>query len=99
MTIISTTVGKNPLEEMEYPYSQQEFEKQYLGAISKNDRMIFVHFQGKPFNVTIIHDYVPTTNAEEAKVDWFCEDLQDLLEIIQKKKKMSFSSYRTGMQE
>ena len=44
MTIISTTAGKNPLEEMEYPYSQQEFEKQYLGAISKNDRMISVCF-------------------------------------------------------
>ena len=46
--------------------------------------MIFVHFQGRPFNVTIIHDYVPTTNAEEAKVDWFCEDLQDLLELTLK---------------
>ena len=46
--------------------------------------MIFVHFQGKPFNVTVIHDYVPTTNAEEAKVDWFCEDLQDLLELTLK---------------
>ena len=55
-----------------------------MGAISKNDRMIFVHFQGKLFNVTVIHDYVPTTNAEEAKVDWFCEDLQDLLELTLK---------------
>ena len=44
MTFVSMTVGKNPLEEMEYPYSQQEFEKQYLGAISKNDRMISVCF-------------------------------------------------------
>ena len=75
MTIISTTAGKNPLEEMEYPYSQQEFEKQYLGAISKNDRMISVYFQGKPFNFTVIQVYVPTSNAEEAEVEWFHEDL------------------------
>ena len=46
--------------------------------------MIFVHFQGKPFSVTVIHDYVPTTNAEEAKFDWFYEDLQDLLELTLK---------------
>ena len=74
-------MGKNPLEEMEYPYSQQEFEKQYLGAISKNDRMISVHFQGKPFNITVIQVYVLTSNDEEAEVEWFYEDLQDLLEL------------------
>ena len=47
--------------------------------------MISVHFQGKPFNITVIEVYAPTTNAEEAKVEQFCEDLQDLLELIPKK--------------
>ena len=43
--------------------------------------MISVHFQGKPFNITVILVYAPTSNAEEAEVEWFYEDLQDLLEI------------------
>ena len=47
----------------------------------KNDRMISVHFQGKPFNITVIQIYAPTSNAEEAEVEWFYEDLQDLLEL------------------
>ena len=51
----------------------------------KNDRMISVHFQGKPFNVTAIQVYAPTTNAKEAKVELFYDDLQDLLEQIPKK--------------
>ena len=54
---------------------------QYLGAISKNDKIISVHFQGKPFSITVIQIYAPTSNAEEAEVKWFNEDLQDLLEI------------------
>ena len=58
---------------------------QYLDAISKNDRMISVHFQGKPFNITVIQVYAPTSNAEEAEVERFCEDLQDLLELTLKK--------------
>ena len=49
--------------------------------------MIFVRFQGKPLNITVIQVYAPTANAEEAEVEWFYEDLQDLLELIQKKKK------------
>ena len=52
-----------------------------LGCILKNDRMISVHFQGKPFNITVIQVYVPTSNAEEAEVEWFYKDLQDLLEL------------------
>ena len=60
-----------------------------LGCNLKNDRMISVHFQGKPLNVTVIHIYAPTSNAEETEVEWFYEDLQDLLELIPKK--MSFS--------
>ena len=53
-----------------------------LGCNLKNDRMISVHFQGKPFNITIIQVYAPTSNAEENEVEWFYEDLQDLLELI-----------------
>ena len=48
---------------------------QYLGAVSKHDRMISVHFQGKPFNVTVIQVYAPISNAKEAEVDRFYEDL------------------------
>ena len=51
-----------------------------LGCNLKNDRMISVRFQGKPFNITVIQVYDPTSNAEEAEVEWFCEDLQDILE-------------------
>ena len=47
--------------------------------------MISVHFQGKPFNTTVIQVYTPTSNAEEVEVEWFCEDLQDLLELTPKK--------------
>ena len=47
--------------------------------------MISVHFQGKPFNIIVIQVYAPTANAEEAEVEWFCEDLQDLLELTPKK--------------
>ena len=47
--------------------------------------MISVCFQGKPFNLTAIQDYAPTSNAEEAEVEWFYEDLQDLLELTPKK--------------
>ena len=47
--------------------------------------MISVHFQGKPFNITVIQVYVPTTNAEEAEIEWFYEDLQDLIELTPKK--------------
>ena len=47
--------------------------------------MIFVHFQGKPFNIMVIQVYAPANNAEEAEVEWFYEDLQDLLEVIPQK--------------
>ena len=56
-----------------------------LGCNLKNDRMIFVHFQGKPFNITVIQAHAPTSNTEEAEVEWFYEDLQDLLELTPKK--------------
>ena len=60
-----------------------------LGCNLKNDRMISVHFQGKPFNITVIQVYVPTSNAEEAEVERFYEDLQDFLELTPKKKMFS----------
>ena len=47
--------------------------------------MISVRFQGKPFNITVIQVYAPATNAEETEVEWFCEDLQDLLELTPEK--------------
>ena len=54
-----------------------------FGCNRKNDRMISIHFQGKPFNITVIQIYAPTSNAEEA--ERFCEDRQDLLELTPKK--------------
>ena len=56
-----------------------------LGCNLKNDRIISVRFQGKPFNITVIQVYAPTNNAEEAEVERFYEDLQDLLELTSKK--------------
>ena len=60
-----------------------------LGCNLKNDRRISVRFQGKPFNITVIQLYAPTSNAEEAEVEQFYEDLQDLLKLTPQK--MSFS--------
>ena len=60
-----------------------------LGCNLKNNRVISVHFQGKPYNLMVIQAYAPTSNAEEAEVEQFYEDLQDLLELTPKK--MSFS--------
>ena len=56
-----------------------------LGCNHQNDRMISVHFQGKSFSITVIQVYSPISNAEEAEVEWFHEDLQDLLELTPKK--------------
>ena len=56
-----------------------------LGCNLKNDRMISVCLQGKPFNTMVIQAYAPTSNAEEAEVEWFYEDLQDLLELTPNK--------------
>ena len=60
-----------------------------LGCNLKNDRMISLHFQGKPFNIMVIQVYAPTSIAEEAEAEQFYEDLQDLLELTSQK--MSFS--------
>ena len=66
--------------------------KNYIG----HSVMISLHFQGKPFNITVIQVYVPTTDAEEAEVDQFHEDLQDLLELRWKKKKKRCPFHHRG---
>ena len=68
-----------------------------LGCNLKNNRMISVNFQGKPFNITVVQVYSPTTDAEEVEVDWFYEDLQGFLELTPKK--MYFSSQEIRMQK
>ena len=62
-----------------------------LGCSLKNDRMISLLFQGKPFNITVIQAYAPNSNAEEAEVEQFYEDLQDLLELTPKKDVLSLT--------
>ena len=74
----------------------QRVQNAVLGCNLKNDRMISVCFLGKPFSITVIQVYAPTSNAEEAEVEWFYEDLQDIIELTPQK--MSFSLYKTGMQ-
>ena len=66
-------------------YNDKRVQNAVLGCNLKNDRMISVHFQGKPLNITVIQVYAPTSNAEEAEIKWFYEDLQDLLELTPKK--------------
>ena len=63
----------------------KRFRNAVLGCNLKNDRMISVRSQGKPFNIPVIQVYAPTSNAEEAEVEQFYEDLQDLLEVTPKK--------------
>ena len=58
---------------------------QFWGAISKTSEGSLVCFQGKPFSITVIQVCAPTSNTEEAEVEWFCEDLQDLLELTPQK--------------
>ena len=68
-----------------------------LGCNLKNDRMISVHFQGKPINITVIQVYAPTSNAEEAEVERFYKDLQDFLKLTSKKDVLFIMG--TGMQK
>ena len=83
--IISTTAGGNPLEEMGVAIMvNKRVRNAVLGCNLKSDRIISVHFPVKPFNITVIQVYAPTSNAEEAEVEWFYEDLQDFLELNQK---------------
>ena len=74
---------------------KKRFQNAVLGCNLKNDKMIVVCFQGKPFNITVIQVYAPTMNAEEA--DQFYEDLKDLIELIPKKKKKKKVLFTTGV--
>ena len=85
--------GQDPLEGT--GLALQRVQNAVFGCNLKNDRMISICFQFKLFNITAIQVYALTSNAEEAEVEWFYEDLQDLLEITHKK--MSFSLLGTGM--
>ena len=85
MTIISTTVGKSLRGNGVAIIVNKRVPNAVLGCNLKNDRMISVRFQGKPFNITVIQVYSPTSNAEEAEVEQLYEDLQDLLEQTSKK--------------
>ena len=89
MTIISTTVGKNLRRNGVALIVNMRVQNVVLWCNLKNDRMISVHFQGKPFSIKVIQVYAPTTNAEEAEVEQFYEDLQDLLELTPKKRRPS----------
>ena len=83
---IYSTVSRNPLRRNEVAIIvNKRLRNAVLGCNLKNDRMISVRFQGKPFNITVIQVYALTSNAEEAEVEWFYEDLQDLLELTSKK--------------
>ena len=66
------------------PVVNRRVQNAVLGCSLKNNSMIFVHFQGKPFNIRVIQVYAPTNNAEDAEVEQFYEDLQDLLELTPK---------------
>ena len=85
MTIISAIVGRNPLEKWNSHHGQQKVQTAVLGCNLKNDRMTSVNFQGKSFNITVIQVYAPTSDDEEAEVEQFYEDLQDLLELTPQK--------------
>ena len=84
MTIISTRYnGQESLRRNGVAITvHKRVQNAVLGCNLKTNRMISVHFQGKPFNITVIQAYAPTSNAEEAEVEQFYEDLQDLLELI-----------------
>ena len=91
MTIISTAVSKNPFTRNGVALMvHKRVGNAILEYNLKNDQMSSVHFQGKPFSITVIQAYSPTSNAKEAEVEWFCEDLQDLLELTPKSDVSSF---------
>ena len=81
MNIISTDLRRNGIAIV----VNKRVQNAVLGCNLKNDRMISLHFQGKPFNITVIQVYAPISNGEEAEVEWFYEDLRDLLESTPKK--------------
>ena len=86
MIIISTTVGQESFRRNGVTIMvNKRVQNAVLGCNLKNDRMISVCFQGKPYNITVIQVYTPTSNTEEAEVERFYEDQQDLLELTPQK--------------
>jgi len=81
MTSVSTTLQESLRRNGVVITVNKRLQNAVIRCSLKNDRMISVHFQGNPFNITVIQVYALTSNAEEAEVEWFCEDLQDLLEL------------------
>ena len=90
MTIISTTVGKNPFRRKGVALVNKSVWNAVLGGNLKNDRMILAHFQGKWYSVTVLRIYAPMTEAKEAVVNQLYKDIQDRLQLTSKE--MSFSS-------
>ena len=84
LTIISTTVGKNTLEEMEYHHNQLKSLK-YSTWMQSQKQQNDLWFPRQTFNITVIQIYAPSTDTKEAEIDQFYEDLQDLLELTPKK--------------
>ena len=85
MTITSTTEVGIPQKKWSSHLVNKRVRNAVLGCYLKNDRMISVCLQDKPFNITVIQVYAPTSNGEETEVEWFYEDLQDLLELTPQK--------------
>ena len=85
MTIISTTVGKNPLEEWSSHHGQQKSPKCRTWMHSQKQQNDLCSFPRQTIHITVIQVYASTSNAEEDEVEWFYEDLQDLLELTPKK--------------
>ena len=97
MTITFTTGAGVPQKKWSSHYGQEESEMQYLDAISKTTEWSLFISKANHSISRLIQVYAPTSNTKEAEVEWFYEDLQDLLELTPKK--MSFSLQGTGMQK
>ena len=100
MTIISTTAGRNLFRRNGVAIMvNKRVRNPVLGCNLENDRMISVRFQGKPFNITVIQVYASTSNAEEAEVEHFYYDLQELSELTPKKDIPGNWNAKVGSQE
>ena len=87
MTIISTTMGQDSLWRNGIAIIvNKRVQNAALRSNLKNERMISVHFQGRPFNIRVIQVYAPNSNVKEAEIEWFYENPQDLLELTHKKR-------------
>ena len=100
MTIIPTTNGQESLRRngVAIIVNKKVWNEGHECSL-KNDRMISVSFQSKPFNITVIQVYAPITNTKEAEVEWFYEDLQNFLELIPKKDHHRGLNAKVGSQE